>query len=101
MPDPQLVNPLETARRELNLSVSDLWWRYFAIGGMYTELEIEAILFGALVPTDNDRDMIAVALNERFSELGGDHPMPYTDDDEEWWPGDGPLPVNQPSDPSM
>jgi len=75
------VDPHEQARRGLDLSVSDLWWRYFAIGGMSTELEVEAILYRALVPTDRDRDMLSVALNERFSELGGDHPMRYSDDD--------------------
>jgi hypothetical protein len=77
-----IVDPLEKARRGLNLSVSDLWWRYFAIGGMSTELEVEAILYQALVPTQTDRDILAVALNERFSELGGDHPCatPTTSD---------------------
>ena len=75
-----IVDPLEQARRGLDLSVSDLWWRYFAIGGMSTELEVEAILYQALVPTEGDRDMLSVALNERFSELGGDHPMRYSDD---------------------
>ncbi len=75
-----IVDPLEKARRGLDLSVSDLWWRYFAIGGMSTELEVEAILYQALVPSDRDRDMLSVALNERFSELGGDHPMRYSDD---------------------
>jgi hypothetical protein len=24
---------------------------------------------------------VEVALNERFSELGGDHPIPYSDDE--------------------
>jgi hypothetical protein len=76
-----LIDPLEKARRGLELSVADLWWRYFAIGGMSTELEVEAILYRALVPTDTDRDILAVALNERFSELGGDHPIPYSDDE--------------------
>ncbi len=75
------IDPLEQARRGLGLSVSDLWWRYFALGGMSTELEIEAVLYQALVPTTEDRDVLAVALNERFSELGGDHPLPYSDDD--------------------
>jgi hypothetical protein len=74
------IDPLEKARRVLKLSVSDLWWRYFAIGGMGSELELEAILYQALVPNDNERDTLAVALNERFSELGGDHPIPYSDD---------------------
>ena len=60
--------------------MSELWWRYFAIGGMRTELEIEAALYRALIPSTADHDMLAVALNERFSELGGDHPLPYSDD---------------------
>lgn len=76
------VDMLEQARRGLDLSVSDLWWRYFAIGGMSTELEVEAILYRALIPSDTDRDLLAVALNERFSELGGDHPLPYSKDTE-------------------
>ena len=79
----EVLNPLEGARRALEMSVTELWWRYFAIGGMGTELEIEAILFGALVPSDAERDLLAVALNERFSELGGDHPVPYSDDQPE------------------
>jgi hypothetical protein len=75
-----LIDPLEKARRGLNMSMSDLWWRFFAIGGMSSELELEAILYRALVPTERDRDTLAVALNERFSELGRDHPIPYSDD---------------------
>ena len=72
---------LEQARRDTHLSIADLWMRYFALGGMSTELEIEAYLFGALVPPPHERDLIAVALNERFSELGGDHPLLYTSDE--------------------
>ncbi len=75
------IGPLEEARRGLGLSVSELWWRYFAVGGLRTELEIEAILYEALLPTVSDRDLLAVALNERFNELGGDHPIPYSDDE--------------------
>lgn len=71
---------LERARRGLDLSVSDLWWRYFAIGGTSSELEVEAMLYRALIPSGADLDMLAAALNERFSELGGDHPLPYSGD---------------------
>lgn len=74
---------LETARRHLGLTHGELWMRYFALGGMGTSLELEAYLYGALVPSDHDRDVVALALNERFAELGGDHPLPYTEDDEE------------------
>ena len=83
------VDDLEQARRELALSVADLWMRYFALGGMQDAIEVEATLFGALVADDHNRDIIAVALNERFSELGRDHPVPYSGDK----PEDGPAAV--------
>jgi hypothetical protein len=75
------LDVLERARREVGLSVDDLWLRYFALGGMSTALELEAILYRALVAEAHDRDVLAVALNERFAEIGGDHPIPYSDDD--------------------
>ena len=76
------VGMLELARREVGLSHSELWFRYFALGGMSSALELEAYLYEALTPTWHDRDMVALALNERFSELGGDHPIRYSDDDD-------------------
>lgn len=71
---------LEQARRTLQLPLDDLWMRYFALGGMGTSLEIEAYLLGALVAPPHEHDLLAVALNERFSELGGDHPISYDGD---------------------
>jgi hypothetical protein len=72
---------LDQARQEAHLSHGDLWFRYFELGGMRTALEVQAYLYGALAATPHDHDLIAVALNERFSELGGDHPIPYSDDE--------------------
>jgi len=77
----ETVGVLEQARRETGLSVADLWFRYFALGGMNTTIEIDAFLYNALIPSPADADLLAVALNERFSELGGDHPLPYSDDE--------------------
>lgn len=71
---------LEEARRAGGLSISELWLRYFELGGMSSPLELEAVLQEALVPSRHDRDVIAVALNERLSELGRDHPIPYSGD---------------------
>lgn len=71
---------LEQARRKTGMSVGELWFRYFALGGMRSPLEVDAVLNGALVANAGDRDRLAVALNERFSELGGDHPVPYAGD---------------------
>jgi hypothetical protein len=75
------VDVLEVARRDVGFSLSELWCRYFALGGMYTALEVDAVLNGALVMADVDRDRLAVALNERYAELGGDHPIAYLADE--------------------
>jgi hypothetical protein len=74
------IDVLELGRRDVGMTVSDLWFRYFALGGMLTALEVDAVLNRALVGTAADRDRLAVALIEGFAELGGDHPMPYVGD---------------------
>lgn len=71
---------LDQHRQDAELSHSELWIRYFGLGGMSSALELQAILYGALRPSDHDHDVIAHALNERFVELGGNHPVPYADD---------------------
>jgi len=71
---------LDVARQDAGLTLGDLWMRYFELGGMSTVVEFEAFLLGALEPTNHDHDVIAHALNERFAELGGNHPVPYTND---------------------
>jgi len=73
----QVTDVLELYRREAGLSLSELWLRYFELGGMSTALELEAYLYSALIPTAHDHDLVAHALNERFVELGGNHPVPY------------------------
>ena len=77
----EAIDILEQARRDTGMDVGELWFRYFALGGMSTALEVEAVLYGARIATTYDRDLLAVALNERFSELGGDHPIPYSGDE--------------------
>ena len=74
------VGALEATRRRLGLTGPELWIRYFAVGGMSSPLEVEAILYGALLPTDHDRDLLAVALNERCAEVGCGAWIPYTDE---------------------
>ena len=70
-------NVLDLYRQEAGLSQGELWLRYFELGGMSTGFELEAYLFGMLLPSDHDHDVIAHALNERFSELGANHPVAY------------------------
>ena len=74
------ADALDQARQAADLTPAELWGRYFELGGMSSPLEVDAYLFGALIPTAHDHDVLAHALNERFVELGGDHPVPYSDD---------------------
>jgi hypothetical protein len=76
----QPANVLDLFRGDAKLSHGELWLRYFELGGMSTALEVEAFLYGALQPSIHDHDVIAHALNERFVELGGNHPVPYLED---------------------
>ncbi|MGH9075232.1 MAG: hypothetical protein ACRDZQ_14115 [Acidimicrobiales bacterium] len=71
---------LDQARRDADLSHAQLWMRYFELGGMSSALQVEAFLYGAQVPSAHDHDVVVHALNERFSEMGGDHPVPYVED---------------------
>jgi hypothetical protein len=75
----QLSDLLDRARREAGLTHGQLWLRYFHLGGMRTGLEVEAFCYGALQPSAHDHDVVAHALNERFVELGGNHPVAYSD----------------------
>jgi len=74
-----MTETLDTYRRNAELSRDELWLRYFELGDMSTALQLEAFLFDALQPSPHDHDVIAHALNERFVELGGNHPVPYVD----------------------
>lgn len=71
---------LDVARQDAGLTQHELWMRYFSLGGMTTALELEAVCHGAMKATAPDRDRIVHALNERFTELGRNHPVPYSDD---------------------
>lgn len=76
-----LSNTLDAFRREARLSHSELWMRYFELGGMSSTFQLDAYMHGALQPSQHEHDVIAQALNERFVELGGNHPVPYSEND--------------------
>lgn len=70
---------LNAARLEAGLTQGELWLRYFGLGGMTPALEVEAILYGVLTTTPHDHDVVVHALNERFTELGRNHPIAYSE----------------------
>ncbi len=65
-------------RQAAEITHGELFLRYFALGGMSDAFQLEAICYDALTPTDHDHDVIAHSLNERFTELGRNHPVPYS-----------------------
>ena len=77
----QSSTTLDAYRQDARLSHGDLFMRYFELGGMSSPFDLEAVLYGALEPTAHEREIIAHALNERFVELGGNHPVPYIVED--------------------
>lgn len=76
------ADAFDQGRRDAGLSHAELFLRYFELGGMATAFQLEAFVYGALRPSAHDHDVIAHALNERFVELGGNHPVAYSDDNE-------------------
>jgi hypothetical protein len=73
---------LRAAMAQAELSLPELWLRYFALGGTATAEEVGAHVDGApqrAFDDDGDvqHDTLVHALNERFMEMDLDHPLPY------------------------
>lgn len=58
------------------ISISELWERYFAIGGTADAAELSARIDDDAV-SDHEHNLIAQALNEVFLDRGEDHPVAY------------------------
>jgi hypothetical protein len=79
IPERQLVLT-ELYRQHTALSLEELWFRCLALGSTNTLLQLEAFLHGALRPTPYEFNLMAVAVNEHFADLGVDQFVPYVED---------------------
>ena len=70
---------LDAARREIGLSVTGVWRRYFGLGGTATPADIAAYLEGNAQLSRIEHDTLAHAINEAFTEVGMNHPVPYSE----------------------
>jgi hypothetical protein len=61
------------------LTVGELWLRYFALGGEASEMEVDAYLNGAIALPSFQHDMLAHAINERLDEISPPR-APYSED---------------------
>ncbi|GHG50150.1 MULTISPECIES: PP2C family protein-serine/threonine phosphatase [Amycolatopsis] len=73
------------------LSLEELWLRYFALGGDVGLLEIDAHLNGVMSLPHLQRDVLAHVVNERLDELIGRDRVPYSRPIRPGRPGNGPL----------
>ena len=51
------------------LTIPELWLRYFALGGAASEMEIDAYVNGAIALPAVQHDILAHAINERLDEI--------------------------------
>ena len=70
---------LDHARRQLGLSMMDLWIDYFALGGYLDAPALATYLQGGGELNDSDHNLVTHVLNERFQDRGQDHPLAYRD----------------------
>jgi hypothetical protein len=79
-PDPVTAQQqsLSRAFRHAQLPVSQLWLRYFALGGGTDSLAVDAYVHGATELPAIERDLLAHAMNERLDELAVTHRATYS-----------------------
>ncbi|HUQ59459.1 PP2C family protein-serine/threonine phosphatase [Lentzea sp.] len=82
---------LSLAFSRANLTLEQLWTRYFALGGVAGLVEVEAYLHGLMPSPALQRDILAHAINERLDELTWPHRVPYTFPSADSRPRTGPL----------
>lgn len=76
------VQEVESCREDAGLAVDGLWMRCIALGQLNGPMELEAILYGALRPTRQEFNLIAVALNEYLIEADLYVSISYIEDEE-------------------
>ena len=79
------------ALRRAGMSAQELWLAAFALGAAADPLEVEGYLEGLLDLPASERDVLAVAANERLDELAGTHRVPHSRPLRQVRPQRGPL----------
>jgi serine phosphatase RsbU (regulator of sigma subunit) len=82
---------LRTAYQHADLTVEQLWTRYFALGGDADLLDVDAQLAGLGTLAPGQWDVLAHAVNERLDELITQHRVPYSRPVRPGRPVSGPL----------
>jgi hypothetical protein len=86
----------QRALEAADLTVDELWLRYFSMGGEAGRFEIDAYLNGAIALPPIQHDVVAHVINERLDEIAPPR-APYSDDFMQARPED---PTGQRDDPA-
>lgn len=78
--EPEQRRRLRDALNQAGLETSQLWMKYFSIGGEAGEYEVDAYLNGSLSLPPLQRDILAHAANELIDDLPPRLRAPYADD---------------------
>jgi hypothetical protein len=71
--------PFEWACRDTGLSTSDLWVRYFGLGGTGMLAELRGYVRGTRRAAPGQYDVVVQAINERYMELDRPERLPYAE----------------------
>jgi hypothetical protein len=82
---------LSLAFRDARLPISQLWLRYFAIGGDAQPVDVDAYVHGLTELPPLQRDLLAHAVNERLDELTSTRRATYSRTVRATKPRDAPL----------
>ncbi|MBG6185253.1 hypothetical protein IWX65_003232 [Arthrobacter sp. CAN_A214] len=77
------VKQMSAALMEAHLSVSDVWVRYYALGGAMSMFEVQAYLSGLFDLPAGERNVLADATNELLEETPVPIRVPQSSDDDD------------------
>ena len=76
--DRRRLSQLQAAWQHADLSLDELWMRYFALGGAADPVDLDAHLAGIVPLPHHERDLLVHAINERLEEVLAQHRLPYS-----------------------
>jgi hypothetical protein len=78
LPQDEQRHGFRAAFANAQLTLDELWYHYFALGGTAGLMEVDAFFQDLMPLPDVQRDLLAHALNERLDDLVGRARAPYT-----------------------
>ena len=77
---PQHAGELAAAADSVGLGLGDLFVECFARGSNFDRPDLEAMILGLAVPSPEDYDLVALAINEVAAERSSDVRVRYSDE---------------------